>query len=452
MYPVDPGSQRFGYPQRTSRVTPLLQSLQFAAPVGFLFFTFGLNPAVGIITLLIIGLLFIAYLLAWLRFRFEISTENKNDPELRVSSGLFVRRTKTLKISRLQAVDIHRPLLARLTGYATVQVEVAGTGDSRVVLRFLSTGEADSLRNEIIRWASHLPASPVEIEENADVHLVTEVEEDVPHWNVPNPRLAASLILTSSTYVLIVGAIFSISLAIFDGLGGLTALLITVIASSASLVTGFTVFFNFSIAKNVRGLSISHGLISTSNYTISPIRLQAIEVSQPIAWRMFHWYRVSMNVAGIQTDQQNKGPRILIPVIREAELDTLFTTLIPEWNIKLSRNWVGAAPSSRWRYPLQFRFIGTSITEETFASRTGWLTRRIRFAPHPRIQSVRITQGPIQRQLGVATLHCDSVPGPIRIGVPGISSHEIAQIAVQELDLIYSTIQDTRAQRWSSKD
>ena len=35
--------------------------------------------------------------------------------------------------------------------------------------------------------------------------------------------------------------------------------------------------------------------------------------------------------------------------------------------------------------------------------------------PHARTQSVRLTQGPWQRRCGLASVHIDSTPGPVRI-------------------------------------
>jgi putative membrane protein len=34
--------------------------------------------------------------------------------------------------------------------------------------------------------------------------------------------------------------------------------------------------------------------------------------------------------------------------------------------------------------------------------------------PHARVQSVRLTQGPLQRRLSLATVHLDTSPGPVQ--------------------------------------
>ena len=46
-------------------------------------------------------------------------------------------------------------------------------------------------------------------------------------------------------------------------------------------------------------------------------------------------------------------------------------------------------------------------------SRAGWLTRRTAVVPHGKMQSVRVTQGPLQRRLDLATVHLDTPIGPV---------------------------------------
>lgn len=460
---------------RTSRVTPLLQILQFIAPLGLLIVTLGLSPVLGIAAGILIGAIAVVLYLSWMKLTFKIVHKIGRSPELIVESGVFIRRTRSLRISRLQSVDIHRPLIARLTGFASVQVEVAGTGDSRVLLKYLSLLDAQEFRLTILRLAANNSSKQQSAAEAEDLRQENQHPQDnqdrpdwtgdygtgdygtgahpplpIRKWEVSNKQLAASLVLTTSTYVLIGGAIFSTFMVLINGAGGLTAIAFALIVSAVTVLTGFTTLFNFTLTKTDQGVSISHGLLSTSSYTISPIRLQALEISQPIAWRMFGWHRISINVAGIDNDQKTSGPRVLIPVIHQSELNELFSALLPEWCIDLSAHWEPVDSRAKWRYPLQFRYIGISISPETFMTRTGWLTRRVKIAPHARIQSLSITQGPIQKRLNIATLQCDSVPGPIHIRTPGVSSYQACTTAKSEVELMHLAISNVQAEQWTN--
>ena len=75
----------------------------------------------------------------------------------------------------------------------------------------------------------------------------------------------------------------------------------------------------------------------------------------------------------------------------------------------------GVPASTRWRAPLQWRQLGVGATPRVLVARSGWLIPRWDVVPHARTQSVRLTQGPWQRRLGLASVHVDSTPGPVRV-------------------------------------
>jgi putative membrane protein len=74
-----------------------------------------------------------------------------------------------------------------------------------------------------------------------------------------------------------------------------------------------------------------------------------------------------------------------------------------------------APPRSRWRSPLQFRRLAVGNNEHVLVARHGWLVPKWDVVPHARTQSVRMTQGPWQRRLQLASVHIDSTPGPVHI-------------------------------------
>ena len=55
--------------------------------------------------------------------------------------------------------------------------------------------------------------------------------------------------------------------------------------------------------------------------------------------------------------------------------------------------------------------LGAGLGERVFAARHGALTRELVIVPYARIQSVRVVRGPLQRALGLATVHVDTAGG-----------------------------------------
>jgi len=75
------------------------------------------------------------------------------------------------------------------------------------------------------------------------------------------------------------------------------------------------------------------------------------------------------------------------------------------------------------------------VTDQVFAARSGRITRRIEVAPHARVQSVRVTQGPWERRLGLASVHADLAPGPVSDVARHIDLAAARPLADAEADL-----------------
>ncbi|WP_339103664.1 PH domain-containing protein [Haloterrigena salinisoli] len=66
-----------------------------------------------------------------------------------VTSGVLSRRAREIPYRRVQNVDISQGIVQRLLGLAVVSLETAGGGNTEATLRFVSSDEADRIRSEI---------------------------------------------------------------------------------------------------------------------------------------------------------------------------------------------------------------------------------------------------------------------------------------------------------------
>jgi len=115
---------------------------------------------------------------------------------LRIDSGILQRRSRRVRLDRLQAVDVVRPLAGRLLGVSELRLEVAGGTTTEAPLAYLSADDAVRLRAELLARAAGIDAE------------TPEAPERVAH-EVPPGRLLGSTIL-SGTFV--IGVVLLISL------------------------------------------------------------------------------------------------------------------------------------------------------------------------------------------------------------------------------------------------
>ena len=193
----------------------------------------------GIATLLLISVA-VNYL-AWTRTEFFFDASG----DFRLDSGILQRNERRLTLSRLQSADINRPLLGRVVGLSQLRIEVAGGGDSRVVLSYLSDADAQALRAEIIARAAGMAP---DVGEAPEAVLAT----------VPTNDLVVSLLLRSETMILFgVTILVVLTVTMSEGPSGLLLILVTGGLPLLTVFGQFGRFFGFTVADSPDGLRIA---------------------------------------------------------------------------------------------------------------------------------------------------------------------------------------------------
>lgn len=257
-------------------------------------------------------------------------------------------------------------------------------------------------------------------------------------YQVPMGRLLGSQLLSMSALFSVLALIVIIVIGAasipYIGLAGITASLSGVAMVGLSVASfhwnRFASEANFRLAISPDGLRLRRGLLSTRSQTIPPRRIHALEIQQPLLWRFFGWYRVLILQAGYgaKDTEQNKqqSSHVLIPVGTRQDVNFALWAVIEDLGVDDISAFIDAAlygtgngngfvrMSARAFIldPFLFKRRARAITRTTFVVRDGWLTRKSFWAPIARLQSVSAKAGPLERVLGVATLHMHLVPGP----------------------------------------
>lgn len=431
-------------PRRTHPVTPLVQVAKALPAIGGVFLAlqseavtqFATAGALVVTLAFCVVVAFWSYL-HWLRLSFWFDA----DGDLRVRSGLFEVNERRVQVSRLQSVDVTQPLLARLFGLAAVRPEVAGSGDKGTRVEYLTIDDAQRLRAELLARAAGVVGEDVEA-------AAPEAPESVV-LSVPAPALLESVVLQSRTGWTAVVAVGTILIAALTRSWELSLPGLLVIVSPVVFVTTqFLNWFGFTVAHSPDGLRLRFGLTEHKVQTVPPGRVQAVRFERPLLWRHRGWVRVWVNVAGASShDEGKQRPSLLIPVAPMEVARSVVAQVLP--NVDPFQLALQPVPArARWRAPLQGPQLAAGANERIFVARHGWLVPTWDVVPHARTQSVRVTQGPWQRRLRLASLHLDSTPGRIRVTAAQRPADEVRAWAQAQTDRAAAARATAPPERW----
>lgn len=392
-------------------------------------------PLLGVLVVLSAVSLGFAYL-SYTRVRFGFDA----DGDFRLNSGVVFQRQQRLALSRLQSVDIMRPVLARVFGMASVRIEAAG--DAAIVVEYLPEAQAQALRQEVLDRAGG----------KGESEALPAPEEYLLH--VPTRDLLVSLLLDHTTMIAMAVAVIGATVVVvLTGPAGILAYGLGVFVPLATAFSAFTNWYDFTLARSTDGARMRSGLLSTRAQTVPPGRVHAIEVSQPLLWRRRDWVRVSMSIAGTGTNErENAFAKVLIPVARRDDAMDIIGKVLPNWRTE-GMDFAPAPATASRRAWLQHRQLGVAVTPDMLITRRGRFVRRIAIVPHGRVQSVRLVQGPWQRALGLASVRADTVPGAVHVWALHRDARQARELADTESRLMRQARAAAGPERWlASRD
>lgn len=423
-------------PQRLSPLTPLVRSFIVLVAAGMTVIrdvTRGdLGPTATIFAMLLVGGA-VYGTASWMRTKFWIEAD-----ELRVDTGVLSRQSRRIRIDRLQGIDIVQPFVARLFGLAELRMDVAGGSSREGSLAYLPLEEARRLKDLLLTRRDQISGAAVEGEGAAAgapgvapgaaagaapgaapgvAPAVAPARPERLLARVDLGTLLLSILLSGEaiTLVLISGGLGAAFVASGQWLG-LSAMLPVLFGFGIALFRRFSVNYNFAVSDTPAGTQVRRGLFELSSQTIALGRVQGVVVSEPLLWRRLGWARLDVSIAGYGAvgDGEGPAPSTVLPVGDRRLVHELARHMLRG----LDPSVVELRPvprRARWLAPVGYRFLRVGTSERLVVSREGWFVRRTHVAPQARIQSVRVTQGPLQRRLGLADVHTDSPPGPVQV-------------------------------------
>lgn len=377
--------------------------------------------------------------LTWWFTRFVI-----DDEELRVETGFLNKRSRKVAFERIQSVDVTQPLLARVFGLAELRIE-AGGGDSGITLRYLTRSTAYRLRDYLLSRAHGHQTSIAESHHRPQAGRFEDLSSADRVLVRIQPQQLIIGLLTSLDFMIAVVILIAV-IALSWGLGwGLVALggIIPFAMGVVSMISRRVVTqFNYTLAETggVRpdkptGLRITRGLTNLSSQSVPLDRIQGVRITQSWLWRKLRLHRVDIDVLGYDhsgEDSSKGGSSMLFPVATTAQFRLAMAYLLPDAHdeqIPLT----AVSRRSVWLRPFSFRTLRWGWNDQVIVSEGGLLVFVRDTVPHAKTQSVRLSQGPLQRRLELASVHVDTTPGPVHFTIPHLTPETARSVVDTQL-------------------
>lgn len=450
----------------------------------------------------VLGLVVLLVAIFWFLWRFQQFRITGHHVEVR--KGLLFRSHRRAPLDRVQGVNLTRPFPARLIGLAKLEVVGAGN-DANVPLEYLSTPKAEAVRADILRLAAgarnaRMVASGPAPQQTAREQLVGSMNAGVSGLiegvdladvapesvvKIPTGRLIGSQLVIGVLWFLFFAAIFVISIsAMYLGMTadgenpsdialGLVGLALGMGIPLVIAVVGITwaqisKSLRYSIASTPDGVRITFGLLTTVTETLPPGRIFAVEVSQSLLWRPFGWWTVKINrMTGKSAAQQSSGNAqqfsIVLPVGRRVDVERVLGLVMPgipphEIAAMWESGVTGPAADdpyktiparAAWRRPLSWKRHGYRLTEHALLVRRGFLWRRLAVFPLARLQSVSISQSPLERLQRVSRGQVHSVTGPVTGHLSGLDRDDAIALLDGVSRAAAHAASNDRTHRWA---
>ncbi len=294
----------------------------------------------GGICLIVIALAVIS----WLRFTYRVE-----DGELKIESGVFVRKNRYIRFERIHSVDLSEGIIQRLFGLVKVNIETAGGAQSEAVLSAIHKDEAEQLNGYLLEAKKSKSIMEQESNEN-------QVDDEISHIMYRQSFLELFLMSATSGAVGVVLSGMAAFLSQFDEmipyerlfgqskemleLG--TVLLVSLVIAGIFLIYVAAVlimmlkYAHFTVENKDGELVISRGLLEKRQLTIPLGKIQGIRIIENVVRQPLGYATVCLEYAGGSLKEKESLTVMLFPLIKKNRIQERLELLIPNYQSNLS--------------------------------------------------------------------------------------------------------------------
>lgn len=434
----------------------------------------GFWPMIGIVSTLVIA----TALFTWIRWR--SFTYRIGDGELVIADGVLHRKRRSIPFDRIQDVSIDQKLLARVFGLARVRIETGGGETDEAKLDSVTLAEAARLRS-LLRGAAPGTATP----------------EAVPSEPVREPVFAMSSkrVLTMGMFgfsLVWVGVLFAglnqvgdvigfnwVDLRAWANLGRqeamalatpLFAAMAAIVALAVGAISGILrtllIEHGFRLEREGDRLRRVRGLTTRTEIVLALRRIQLALIERGMVSGRLGWAGLRLQTLGGSDDAC--GRQSVAPFAREEEITRVLAAAgyapfdplplrpvafghalrtaivrggVPLIGVVIAAFFLPVAGLALLLVPvpvvlavLARRRHRYAIVGDTLQVMRGVLSAQIWIVPLARIQAVSVRRSPLQRLLGLATVHVDTA------GAKGLGRPNVVDVAIEDAERLAAAL------------
>ena len=449
------------------------------------------NPAlIPIIIAAVLALSLFFRWLGWRRFRYHVGAD-----DIRVEKGLLNRTARSIPYDRIQDVSIEQKPLARMMGLSEVKFETGGGDGDDATLRFVTLEEANRLRALIRARKAGLSeaedAAPMVETEDAETifamdgkrvfilglysfsliifavlgGLAQQFDFLLPFdlWDL---KRWAGLAQESGVSVNTINGV-GIAGQLILAFGAFTSLIF--IGFATGVVRTYLREHGFRLTQTSKGFRRQRGLLTLTDVVMPTHRVQAAVVQTGPIRKRRGWH--SLKFVSLAQDSKEESNYVAAPLATLDEVRRIaqvagihppygderlrtgaalhwiiqLLLLVPPLLIAMAALVIFAdtafAPTlllllllvfATFMFWCDWRRYRFGIDDQQLYLRRGWWQQRLTIAPQLKVQSIEIAQGPLTRQLGLASLKFGIAGGTLEMIALPLSTAQAIRSAVME--------------------
>jgi putative membrane protein len=346
---------------------------QFVVLIPALLFTFSSlreHPFIGIPVLIT----FIALWLGVVIWRFRAYRFRLSNDSVEIRSGLLQKSQLNLPFARIQNVKLEQPIYYRLSGYACLQLDTAGSSKQEARLIALPLGLAVALKEQILaipRQPSQStnttnpentlhpdnllkPANTCEAEDAHEIMLIRRSLSDLVIYGISNKRvwlvlgglvpfydrLKSSLVSFLQSVGIDISQLLSVKTQTWWQFSVnliLMIFLFTLLMMCISVLLAIVNYYGFTLSKKGKRYIRRSGLLNHDEVSMGQSRVQMLVQQQDALDRLFQRCHLSFSQNSAYSghnDSHNDAAKIMVPALTALECQQLIDDVYPLNHLK----------------------------------------------------------------------------------------------------------------------